>query len=188
MHHTRANTFVRLGGGAALGDHILSGDVIIASGVVRDDGMTRAYITRGFPAVSSCELVTAMAMAAEDISASYHIGLGRSGDSEHVGCGRPAVNGYFQPGHDEIIDYYNRAGVLYWDRESSAIVTLCALFGRRGGAVCSVDNNLVTGEGFTPGAGQENAIAIVFEGLAHLKEMDEEKKRKGRRYWIPEKI
>lgn len=185
MHHTKASTFLRLGGGAALNEALLSGDVVIASGVVRDDGMSQAYVTPTFPAVSSYELVLAFARAAEDLGHRYHIGIGRSCDSEHVSCGRPSVNGYFQPRHAEIIDYYNRAGVLYWDRESSAIVSLCSLFGYRGGAVCSVDNNLVTNIPFTPGDGQDHATEIVFEGLAYLHQMDQEKARLGKTYWVP---
>jgi len=185
MHYTRANTFIRLGGGAALNEKMHSGDVVIASGVVRDEGMSQSYVTPSFPAVCSYELVMALAKAAEDLGVRYHIGVGRSCDSEHVGCGRPSVGGYFQPRHTEIIDYYNRAGVLYWDRESSGIVSLCTLFGRRGGAVVSVDNNLVTNEAFIAGDGQDHAIDIVFEGLAFLSKMDNEKAARSKRYWVP---
>ncbi len=188
MHYTKATTFLRLGGGAAIGRDIKSGDVIIASGVVRDDGMSQTYVHAGYPAVCSYELVTAFVKAAESLGARYSVGVGRSGDSEHVGCGRLSVGGYFQPRHMEIIDYYHRAGVLYWDRESSAIVTLANLFGRRGGAVVSVDNNLVTREPFTAGDGQQTAIDIVFEGLANLHKMDSSKQRRQSRYWFPDII
>lgn len=53
-------------------------------------------------------------------------------DSDFVGGGRPGVGGYMQPWNIEIAEIYNRAGVLNGDRESAAIVTLSALFGRRG--------------------------------------------------------
>lgn len=185
MHYTSANTFIRLGGGAGIHEAVHSGDCVIASGVVRDEGMSQAYITPSYPAYCNYDLVAALAKAADELEYSYHIGVGRSQDSEHVACGRPSVNGYLQPRHTEIIDYYNRAGVMYWDRESSGIVTLCNLFGRRGGAVISVDNNLVTGESFTAGNGQDHAIEIAFEGLANLYKMDEQKKKSGKQYWIP---
>ena len=64
----------------------------------------------------------------------------------------------------------------YTDHESAAIATLCSLFGRRGGAVVSVDNNVFTGEGFTASVGQEHTIDIVFDGLTNLCQMDEAKK------------
>lgn len=185
MQYTKASAFIRLGGGAALNEKLHSGDVVVASGVVRDDGMSQSYVHAGYPAACSYELVVAFAKAADTMGASYHVGVGRSGDSEHVGCGRPSVGGYFQPRHTEIIDYYNRAGVLYWDRESSAIVTLASLFGRRGGAVVSVDNNIITREPFTPGDGQDTATEIAFEGFALLAEMDAQKKAEGKSFWVP---
>ena len=186
MHYTKANTFVRLGGAAGIHEAVHSGDCVIASGVVRDEGMSQSYVTPSYPAVCNYELVTALAKAADDMNYPYHIGIGRSQDSEHVGCGRPSVGGYMQPSHTQIIDYYNRTRVMYWDRESAGIVTLCNLFERRGGAIVSVDNNLVTGESFTAGNGQNHAVDIVFEGLANLHIMDEKKKKKGKKYWVPD--
>lgn len=186
MKYSKANTFLRLGGAAGLNEAVHSGDVVIASGVVRDDGMSRTYVTPNYPAACSYELVVAFAKAAQELNYRHHVAIGRSGDSEHIGCGEPSVGSYMQPRHTEIIDYYNRAGIYYWDRESSGIVTLCNLFGRRGGAVVSVDNNLITGESFTAGDGQDHAIDIVFEGLANLHKMDEGKKLRGISWWTPE--
>lgn len=186
MHYTKASTFIRLGGAAGIHEDVHSGDCVIASGVVRDEGMSQAYITPSYPAACSYDLVAALAKAADSLSYPFHIGIGRSQDSEHVSCGRPSVNGYFQPRHAEIIDYYNRARVMYWDRESAGIVTLCNLFGRRGGAVVSVDNNLVTGESFSAGNGQDHAIDIAFEGLVNLYKMDSISKENGQRYWVPD--
>lgn len=177
MHYTKADAFIRLGGGAALGENVKSGDVIIATGCVRDEGLTKAYVTETYPSVAHHELVNAFAAAAQELDVPHHLGIGRSVDSEHVSCGRPSVNEYFQREHLDIIDYYNRAGVLYWDRESSAIITLSSLFRRRGGAVVSVDNNLVTGEKFTAGHGQDNAIDIALEGYAKLYEHDQKQQR-----------
>ena len=188
MHYTKAGTFLRLGGAAGLNEQVKSGDVVIASGVIRDEGMSQAYVTPSYPAVCSYELVTAFAKAAQDLDIRYHVAVGRSADSEHVSCGRPSVGGYFQPSHAQIIDYYNRTGCYYWDRESSGIVTLCNLFGRRGGAVVSVDNNLVSREPFTPGDGQKEAVQVVMEGLANLHRMDEAKKAKGQKFWTPDHL
>ena len=97
--------------------------------------MTKAYVTPNYPAVCSYELVTSFVKAAEDLKYRYRVGVGRSQDSEYLSTGHPSVGSYFQAEHLNIVDYYNRAGVMYCDRESAAIVTLCSLFGRRGGAV-----------------------------------------------------
>lgn len=88
-----------------------------------------------------------------------------------------------QPWNIEFAGIYNRAGVLNGDRESAAIVTLSALFGRRGGSVCSVADNLCTGEKFDAGSGHNFAIDIALEGCYLLNEMDRQKKKHGKRYW-----
>ena len=90
-----------------------------------------------------------------------------------------------QPWNIEIAGIYNRAGILNGDRESSSIVTLSALFGRRGGSICSVADNLCTGETFQAGGGHNHAIDIALEGCAILNNMDNQKKNFGKKYWYP---
>jgi uridine phosphorylase len=90
-----------------------------------------------------------------------------------------------QPWNLEVIEIYARAGVLNGDRESAAAILLPTLFGRRGGSICSVADNIVTGERFEAGAGHDRAIRIALDGLALLHGMDAEKAAAGRRFWTP---
>ena len=76
-------------------------------------------------------------------------------------------------------------GIRCQPLESAAVVTLALLFGKRGGSICSVADNLVTGEKFEAGAGHNNAIRVGLQGLAILHEMDNEKQRAGQAYWTP---
>lgn len=175
MEYTHAHTFLRVGGSGGIGDEVRPGDVVIASGVVREEAMTKAYIPAGYPAVSHYEVVGAMAEAAAALKAPYHVGVTLSVDSDFVGGGRPGVGGYMQPWNIEIAGIYNRAGVLNGDRESAAIVTLSSLFGRRGGSICSVADNLCTGETFQAGSGHDFAIDIALEGCALLNRRDRSK-------------
>ncbi|MDO5689432.1 MAG: nucleoside phosphorylase [Tissierellia bacterium] len=184
MEYTDASTFIRVGGSGGIGDQARPGDIVIASGVVREEGMTKAYIPAAYPAVSHYEVVTALATAADRSSAPYHVGVTLSVDSDFVGGGRPGVGGYLQPWNTQIAGIYNRAGILNGDRESAAIVTLSALFGRRGGSICSVSDNLCTGEKFEAGTGHHNAIDIALEGCAILWEMDQRKKELGKDNWV----
>lgn len=134
LEFTNASTFLRLGGSGGFGDHVKPGDLVITSGAVRGEGMTRAYLMR-VTSRQPYEVVKAMVEAAERIRHPYHVGVTVSCDSDYVGGGRPGVGGYMQPWNTEHADIYNRAGCLNGDRESSAIITLAALFGRRGGSV-----------------------------------------------------
>ncbi|MEL7610569.1 MAG: nucleoside phosphorylase [Bacillota bacterium] len=183
MEHTDAGTFIRLGGSGGFGDNVEPGDLVISSGAVRAEGMTQAYIEAGYPASSHYEVVLAMVQAAQSIGQPYHVGVTVSSDSDYVGGGRPGVGGYLQPWNIEKAGVYNRAGCLNGDRESSAIITLSALFGRRGGSVCSVSDNICTGRRFTAGVGHNYALDVVLEGIAILHKMDEQKA--GARYWHP---
>lgn len=185
MEYTDAHTFLRVGGSGGLGDHVKPGDVVISSGVVREEGMTKAYIPAQYPAVSHYEVVAAMVNAAEILNAPYHVGVTMSVDSDFIGGGRPGVGGYMQQNNIEIAGMYNRAGVLNGDRESAAIVTLSSLFGRRGGSVCSVADNLCTGEKFIAGNGHNYAIDIALEGCYILNEMDKQKKILDKTNWYP---
>ncbi len=183
MEYSRAHTYLRVGGSGGIGTAVEPGDIVISSGVVRGEAMTRAYIDAAYPAVSHYEVVAAMAQAASDHGAPYHVGVTLSVDSDFVGAGRPGVGGYLQPWNVEMLETYNRAGVLNGDRESAAVVTLSALFGFRGGSVCSVADNVVTGKSFSHGAGHDDAISIALKGCAILDRMD--RKRAGSRYWLP---
>ena len=185
MEYTDASTFLRVGGSGGIGDEVHPGDVVIASGVAREEGMTKAYIPAPYPAASHYEVINAMVQAAEEKQAPYHVGVTLSVDSDFLGGGRPSVGGYMQPWNIEIAGIYNRAGILNGDRESSSIVTLSALFGRRGGSICSVADNLCTGETFQAGGGHNHAIDIALEGCAILNNMDNQKKNFGKKYWYP---
>jgi len=118
MEYTDAHTFLRVGGSGGLGDDVHPGDIVISSGVVREDGMTDSYVPLAYPAAAHHEVVLAMIQAAESLGASYHVGVTLSVASDFVGGGRPGVGGYMQPWNMETPIIYNRAGVLNGDRET----------------------------------------------------------------------
>jgi len=185
LQNTEATTYLRVGGSGGIGPQVRPGDVVISRGVVRDEGMTQAYVPASYPAAASLELVLALTEAAEQLSAPWHVGITRSSDSDFCGVGRPGVGGYMQPWNMEILEIFARAGVLNGDRESAAAVLLPTLFGRRGGSICSVADNIITGETFEAGAGHDWAIRIALEGLAILHSMDTAVRAAGRRCWTP---
>jgi uridine phosphorylase len=168
FNYTDCDTVIRIGGCGGWGKKVKVGDVVISSGAVRDEGMTKAHVKVEYPAVADYRVVAAMVAEAEAIAAPYHVGVTRSGDSEYTGWGKPGPGGYLQEEHKQIIDYWSRAGILNTDRESAAILTLCALYGRRGGSVCSVGDNVVTGEAHRSGSGQNKAILVGLGALARL--------------------
>jgi len=185
LENTAATTFLRVGGSGGMHPHVHPGDLVIARGAVRDEGMTAAYVPPSWPAAADPVVVLALAQAAHEAGAAFHIGLTRSTDSDFVAGGRPGVGGYLQPWHTTVVDDWTRTGVLNGDRESAAIITLAGLFGRRGGSICSVADNISTGETFVPGAGHTAAIDVALDALALLHRMDIATARAGTPTWLP---
>src|SRR5690606_16028173 len=95
FEHTGADTFIRVGGSGGMHESVRPGAVVVARGVVRDEGVTASYVPASYPAAAAPEVVLALARAAHDLGARYHVGLTRSTDSDFVGGGRPAARGFF---------------------------------------------------------------------------------------------
>jgi uridine phosphorylase len=172
FNFTDCDTVLRIGGCGAWSESVRVGDLLINAGAVRDEGMTKAHVRAEYPAVADHVLVGCLAEAARGIGAPHHVGIIRSGDSEYTGWGRPGPGGYLQDEHAGLIDYWRQAGILGTDRESSAILTLCRLYGKRGGSVCSVGDNVVTGEAHSSGSGHQDAIRVGLTALAMLAKLD----------------
>jgi uridine phosphorylase len=185
MEHSDAEVVVYFGTAAGLHPFVNPGDVVISSGVVREDGLSAAYVERGYPAAPSYDVVAAFVTAAQTVGASYRVGVTRSTDSDMLGNGRPSVGGYMQPRHAETIDYWVRAGVLTNDREASPVVTLGNLFGRRTGVVVGCTDNFPSGKTLKVGAGMEDAARVLVEGLRTLARFDAERTAADERHWAP---
>lgn len=79
-------TFIRVGTSGAISHKVVSGNIVIFSGSVRDEGTSRQYVPIEFPAVAHPDTVIALTKAAEKRGATYHVGIGHSKDafySEH---------------------------------------------------------------------------------------------------------
>ncbi len=186
MEHTAAEVLVYFGTAAGLHPRLHPGDVVVSTGVVREEGMSRAYVDASYPAAPSYDVVTAFLGAAQAAGASVHAGVTRSTDSDILGNGRPSVGGYLQPRHAEVVDYWVRAGVLSNDREASAVVTLGSLFGRRTGVVLGCTDTYPSGRTLAVGAGIEDATTTLVDGLRRLERMDAAREASGERYWTPD--
>lgn len=187
LEHTAAEVLVYFGTAAGLHPFVHPGDVVVSTGVVREEATTRAYVDASYPAAPSHDVVTALLAAAQDNGFSVHAGTTRSTDSDILGNGRPSVGGYLQPAHAELIDYWVRAGVLSNDREASPVITLGRLFGRRVGAVMGITDNFPAGRTLSVGAGMEAATTTLVEGLRTLARFDAERQARGTRYWSPDR-
>lgn len=183
MQHTPADVLIYFGTAAGLHPYVHPGHVVVATGVVRGEATTRAYVDSSFPAAPHHDVVSALLAGARDESVAAVTGITRSTDSDILGNGRPSVGGYFQPELRDTIDYWVRAGVLCNERESSAVVTLGSLFGRRTGVVLAVTDNYPNGRPLIIGAGVADATRTLVAGLRELEQQDRERPRARETGW-----
>jgi len=180
IRFTSANTFIRVGTSGALQKWLKLGNLVITSAAVRDEGTSKEYVKSSYPAVVNYEVVLALATAAAKMNIDYDIGITRSNDAIYVGEGRP-ICGYIQNEHKNIPGYWENANVLNIEREAALIMTLCNIFKKRGGAVCTVVDNEITGE-LGVGASKEESIKVALEGLKLLYEWDYRKSERRKKY------
>ena len=128
-----ADTFIRIGtcGGIAL--DVKSGDAVIASGAVRQDGTSHEYAPPEFPAVPDTDVLFALVDAAKKLSLPYPPGVVQSKDSfygQHSPKRMPTSSALL-----EKWEAWKRLGVLASEMEASTLFTVSASLGARSGAV-----------------------------------------------------
>ena len=123
---------IRVGSCGSLQSGINIGDLIIASGAVRDDGTSKAYVPVSYPAVPDFGLAGACIRAARSRRFPCHLGVVRSHESFYI------------DDIDDINDFWTKKGVLGSDMETAALFTVGML---RGVRCASILNTVVTPEG-----------------------------------------
>ena len=75
------HTFLRVGTCGGMHLEVQGGDIVIASGAIRQDGTTREYAPLEFPAVPHYDVLSAQVHSAKTLHLSYHVGVVQSKDS-----------------------------------------------------------------------------------------------------------
>ncbi len=158
-------TVLRLGTAGAMQPGIADGDLVVAVGCVRDDGVTQQLVPPEFPAVCSPEAVLALTEAARRREAPYHRGL-------------VWTRAAFYPGLLPVpMPAYVAAGVLAIEMELSALLVHGSLTGITTGGVLVVDgvaaDELRETTGYDPhrevvAAGVERAMDVALDALVRL--------------------
>ncbi|WP_255149655.1 nucleoside phosphorylase [Halorarius halobius] len=174
-------TFMRVGSCGAIQPGMDVGDLVITTGAVRQEGTSDEYVREDYPATADSEVVTALVTACEELGYDYHTGVTCSTDSFYAGQGRPGHGGFEAQGAEALVDELQNAGVLNFEMEAAAILTVANLYGLRAGAVCTVYANRVTGEFRTEG--ERRAGEVASRAAAILREMDETKAEAGADRW-----
>lgn len=140
-----AHTFIRVGTCGALQPHLRVGELIVASGAVRDEGTSHRYAPPEYPAVATPAVVKTLTEAAAAVGAVAHTGVVHSTDTYY---------GQHEPDRMPISrtladrqQAWTRLGVLCSEMETAAVLVLAAgVLGCRAGSVLAVAGNKHSGE------------------------------------------
>ena len=130
------HTFIRIGTCGGISTMVRSGDCVIATGAVRQEGTSREYAPIEFPAVPDADVLFALINAAKNLGYVYHTGVVQCKDSFY-GQHSPER----MPVSGELLykwEAWKRLGVLASEMESAALFTVGAALGVRCGSVFHV--------------------------------------------------
>ena len=176
-----AETCIRVGSCGAIQPETDVGDLVITTGAVRQEGTSTEYVRPEYPAVADYTVVSALAAAAEELGYEYHLGVTASTDSFYAGQGREGFGGFRARGSEDRLAELQRAGVLNFEMEASALLTLAGIYGLRAGAVCTVFADRTTGEFRTEGEGR--AARVASRAVSLLAAMDERAEQADAHAW-----
>ncbi|NHJ13638.1 MAG: nucleoside phosphorylase [Candidatus Thorarchaeota archaeon] len=182
LSNVGVTNFIRVGSCATLKKEIDLGDLIISTAAVRLDGTSRQYVRPEYPASASYEVILALIEAAETLGLAYHLGITASTDSFYLGQSRPGFRDYSQSFSTTLIEDLQKANVANFEMEAATLYTLANIYGFRAGAICAVYANRVRDEFAV--RGEDAVIDCGNEAVKILAEMDEEKKKTGKKYWF----
>ncbi len=124
---------IRVGTCGGISEKVKSGDAVISSAAVRQDGTSMEYAPAIFPAVADYEVLDALVRAAKESDNGYHVGVVQSKDSFY-GQHSPAR----MPVADELLSKWKawkRLGVLASEMEAATLYTVSASLGIKAGSV-----------------------------------------------------
>jgi len=148
-----SDTFIRVGTSGGMAQHVLGGEVVIATGAIRLDGTGREYAPIEYPAVADYEIVNALAAASKKLDQKFHVGVVQCKDSFY---------GQHSPGRmpvaQELINNwqaYIKTGALASEMESATLFIVGSYLRVRMGSILLVCGN------------QERAAAGLDNPLSH---------------------
>lgn len=119
-----ADTFIRVGTCGAMQLDIKGGDLIIATGAIRNEGTSREYAPIEFPAVADLEITNALVESASKLNYRYHVGVVQCKDSFYGQHSPERMPVSYEL--ENKWEAWKRLGCLASEMESAALFTVAA--------------------------------------------------------------
>lgn len=127
------HTLIRVGTCGGMQMDVLPGELVIVNGAIRQEGTSREYLPIEFPAIADFSVIIALKNAAEDLNASYHIGVAQCKDSFY---------GQHSPERMPVADdlkfkwsAWIQGGAVASEMETAALYTVSSVLRLRAGAI-----------------------------------------------------
>jgi uridine phosphorylase len=166
-----AKTVIRLGTCGSFIPRVRSGDLLIATAAVREDGITDRLAPASFPAVCDPDVTSALIAAAT------------AADGVTFASGVIMTSGVFYPGaFPRQVDVWRQLPVIGAEMELAVLAIVGALRGLRVGGIFTVDgNDGSSGDdmtGYNPhrevvAQGKERMIEVALEAVSRLAAAEE---------------
>jgi len=136
LNITGIRTFIRIGTCGGMAEPVIGGDVVIATGAIRQEGTSKEYVPVEFPAMADISVTNALIEGAKTLGEPWHAGVVHCKDSfygQHSPERMPA-------GEDLIKNWkaWIKAGCLASEMESAALYIVAQTLGVKAGCVLSV--------------------------------------------------
>lgn len=164
-----ANTFIRVGTCGGMDIDVKSGDLVIATGAIRNEGTSREYAPIEFPAVADIEVVNALIAAAKQNGMTWHRGIVQCKDSFY-GQHEPQ----FMPVAYELEQKWEawlRLGCKASEMESAALFVVASYLRVRCGSVFLVVANQEREKAGLPNPVEHDTDAAVRTGVEALRRL-----------------
>ena len=167
------DTFIRVGTCGGMQPEVAPGDVVIATGAIRQDGTSREYMPIEFPAVADFHVTSALYQAAQELGYDNHIGVVQAKDSFY-GQHSPES----MPISSELLakwEAWKRGGCLASEMEGAALFIVSAARILRSGAVFHCVWNQEVSQSAMPKDRKEDtscAIKTAIEAIRILIKQD----------------
>jgi len=166
-----AKTIIRLGTSGSALEHIRSGDLLIGTGAIREDGVSHQLLPLSYPAISDFAVTQALIEAA-----TAHPGI-------RFDTGVLMTRAAFYPGAlpDERA-IWSQTPLVGYEMEFATLLIIAALRGVRAGGVFTVDGNPAEGDPEDPRVydphrdvvreGKERMIDVGLDAIKRLASRD----------------
>lgn len=137
-----ADTFIRVGTSGLMQPFMESGDLVVVSGAVRDEGTANHYMPMAFPAIADLDVVECLRQACAARGLRHHVGLSHSKDSfySEVQPERMPLAATLQQNWNAWV----QGGVLCSEMEAATLFVVCSVLHKRAGGVMIALNQAPT--------------------------------------------